>query len=180
MAGVDPTEVTGVLQQARTNSSTQQIYTPAILSGDSSAPYGLVHVRKLSLPLMLLPPCRVQALSELQRVKKQLNQPFATKTTVAASIARLEDDLRHKAHVGAMGPTNGGLGGSKGWQLPLRRAPLRARTRGLCGQLNGCRNGVGRLLGHPGGRNHRHGHRRERGALTGHPLHASRPSKLLT
>ncbi|KAG2448854.1 hypothetical protein HYH02_006205 [Chlamydomonas schloesseri] len=38
-----------------------------------------------------------QALVELKRVKQQLAKPYATRTTVAASIARLEDDIRRQA-----------------------------------------------------------------------------------
>lgn len=44
----------------------------------------------------------VQALVELKRVKQQLAKPYATRTTVAASIARLEDDIRRQAVVGAV------------------------------------------------------------------------------
>lgn len=50
---------------------------------------------------------RTQALGELDRVKRQLKQPFATKETIAASISRLEDGLRKQAQVGGHG---GGYG----------------------------------------------------------------------
>ncbi|KAG2501161.1 hypothetical protein HYH03_000976 [Edaphochlamys debaryana] len=38
-----------------------------------------------------------QAIWELKRVKQQLTKPYATRTDVAASIARLEDDIRRQA-----------------------------------------------------------------------------------
>ncbi len=44
-------------------------------------------------------PVTWQALSELERVKRQLKQPYATKETIAASISRLEDGIRRQAQV---------------------------------------------------------------------------------
>ncbi|GFR40108.1 hypothetical protein Agub_g662, partial [Astrephomene gubernaculifera] len=38
-----------------------------------------------------------QAIWELKRLKTQLTKPYATRSTVAASIARLEDDIRRQA-----------------------------------------------------------------------------------
>lgn len=46
----------------------------------------------------------VQTLCQLDRVKRQLKQPYASKETIAASISRLEHGLRKQAQVGARRP----------------------------------------------------------------------------
>ncbi len=41
----------------------------------------------------------LQALGELETLKRQIKQPFMAKSTVEASIARMEEGLRAKTHV---------------------------------------------------------------------------------
>jgi hypothetical protein len=49
----------------------------------------------LALALWML----MQALGELETLKRQIKQPFMAKSTVEASIARMEEGLRAKTHV---------------------------------------------------------------------------------
>lgn len=44
-------------------------------------------------------PLHTQALTELDNIKRQIKQPFMAKSTVEASIARLEDGLKARTQV---------------------------------------------------------------------------------
>lgn len=47
-------------------------------------------------------PLHTQALTELDNIKRQIKQPFMAKSTVEASIARLEDGLKARTQVGKL------------------------------------------------------------------------------
>ena len=47
----------------------------------------------------------MQALTELDNIKRQIKQPFMAKSTVEASIARLEDGLKARTQVRHVGET---------------------------------------------------------------------------